>query len=86
MLHRIRLHRLLLVALLLALLLPTPGATAVAPPPPPLAAGGAGINWLQAVTDQLNAGLGGNNPPTPPTFGVNAAVSKACAPDKPAQK
>ncbi|HZZ32436.1 MAG TPA: hypothetical protein VFE10_10635 [Phenylobacterium sp.] len=38
------------------------------------------------VTDQLNGSLGGNNPPTPPTFGVNAAVSKACAPDKPAQK
>lgn len=38
------------------------------------------------VTAQLNESLGGNNPPTPPTFGVNSAVSKACAPDKPAQR
>ncbi|THD71909.1 hypothetical protein [Phenylobacterium sp.] len=38
------------------------------------------------VTDQLNESLGGNNPPTPPTFGVNSAVSKACSTDKPAQK
>jgi hypothetical protein len=40
----------------------------------------------QWVTDQLNAGLGGGSPPTPPSFGVNSAVTKACAPDKPTQK
>jgi len=54
MIHFPRIHGMLLAALLLVLLLPAPGAAAVAPPPPPPAAAGAGINWLQAVTDQVN--------------------------------
>ncbi|HEX3366524.1 hypothetical protein [Phenylobacterium sp.] len=40
----------------------------------------------QWVNDQLVESLGGNNPPTPTAFGVNSAVSKACAEDRPAQK
>jgi hypothetical protein len=38
------------------------------------------------VNDQLMESLGRNAPPPPPAFGVNSAVSKACAPDKPAEK
>jgi hypothetical protein len=40
----------------------------------------------QWVNDQLVESLGGNNPPSPVAFGVNSAVSKACAADKPAEK
>jgi hypothetical protein len=49
-------------------------------------------NWqMQAVrskwvNDQLLASLGSSHQPTPPSFGVNSAVTKACSTDKPAEK
>jgi len=36
----------------------------------------------QMVQDQLLDGLGGSSPPTPNSFGVNSALSTACAWDK----
>jgi hypothetical protein len=49
-------------------------------------------NWkMQAIrdqwaNDQLAASFGGSHQASPSSFGVNAAISKACSPDKPAER